>query len=332
MHFLIIALTAICRIAVGGLFVFSGLIKVNDLHGFAYKLIEYFHVFEKDFGFPGDFFADLAFPIATALAIFEVWLGIWLLLGWMSRLTTALLLALIVFFTALTWYSWFFNAVQDCGCFGDFLKLTPYQSFLKDLLLLVLIGFLFVQTARVRPLVRNRKTLMGINLGLSGVVVVLSVLTLSSGPIVDMLGACKGCDFGTHTQDSSARKHIPNWVPLADICGGTDEFKGYTLLLVAKNLDKLAEGEAAELVATANGLKATKGLQAFILTSSIGKPKKAFVALHKPTACLANQDETLLKTIVRCNRGALLLKDGVVVHKWVCSQPDAATVQALIQP
>ncbi|MBX3102188.1 MAG: DoxX family membrane protein [Bacteroidetes bacterium] len=330
MHYFLVALTFICRIAVGGLFIFSGLIKVNDLHGFAYKLIEYFHVFDKDFGFPGDFFAGLAFPIATLLAIVEVWLGLWLLLGFLSRLTTALLLALIVFFTVLTWYSWFFNAVQDCGCFGDFMKLTPYESFLKDLVLLVLIGFLFIQTARIRPVLGNRHTLLGVVLTLSAGVAVLSAVTLTSGPVVDMLGACKGCDFGQNTRDSAARKHIPNWVPLQDACGAQDEFKGYTLLLVVKNLDKLSEADARAMVETAHGLKAASGLQTFILTATVGKPKKAFTEAHKLQVCLTNQDETLLKTIIRCNRGALLLKDGVVAEKWVCTQPDAATVQALL--
>jgi uncharacterized membrane protein YphA (DoxX/SURF4 family) len=331
MNALLQALTFICRIAVGGLFVFSGLIKVNDLHGFAYKLIEYFHVFEQHFGFPGDTFAGMAFTIGTVLAVVEVWLGLWLLLGFKSRFTTLLLFLLIVFFTLLTWYSWKFDAVNDCGCFGDFLKLTPFQSFVKDVVLFVLIGFLFIHTARIKPLFPNRKLQLSLTLALSALVMVIPAVTLTSGPIVDMLGACVGCDFKENTQRVDARKHIPNWFVLADACeGATDEFAGTTLIFVVKDLDKLTheQGEAlGKLTAT---LKEQGGMQTFVLTATVGQPRRDFAAKYMPQTCLTNQDETLLKTIIRCNQGALLLKEGVVVNKWVCALPDADAVKQAV--
>ena len=130
------------RAIVGGLFVFSGLIKLNDPKGTAIKLEEYFHVFSHDFG---DFFQALI-PLALSLAFFlimlEVLLGVACLLLYRVRLTNRLLLVLISFFTALTLYSAYFNKVTDCGCFGDAIPLTPWQSFAKDGILLLMIGYL----------------------------------------------------------------------------------------------------------------------------------------------------------------------------------------------
>ena len=62
------------------------------------------------------------------------------------------LLLLIIFFAFLTFYSAYFNVVQTCGCFGDAIPLTPWQSFSKDLFLLLLILALFSNRRRIHPL------------------------------------------------------------------------------------------------------------------------------------------------------------------------------------
>ena len=74
--------------------------------------------------------------MAILLSSLEVVLGVALLLRWHLRKTLLTLLVLLVFFGFLTFYSAAFNKVTDCGCFGDFIKLTPWQSFSKDLFLL----------------------------------------------------------------------------------------------------------------------------------------------------------------------------------------------------
>ncbi|MDQ4139253.1 MAG: DoxX family protein, partial [Bacteroidota bacterium] len=135
---------------VGGLFIFSGLIKINDPVGTAIKLEEYFDVFAADFS---SFFLNFK-PFALYLSIFlsglEIILGVALLLRWRLRQILPGLLALIIFFTFLTFYSAYFNKVTDCGCFGDAIKLTPWQSFSKDILLLVLI-LILLGTRRYLP-------------------------------------------------------------------------------------------------------------------------------------------------------------------------------------
>src|SRR5690606_23166715 len=116
-----------CRLFVGILFIFSGLIKANDPTGFGYKLQEYFHVFKIDF------LNDYSTWIAVAICGLEIVLGAFLLLGFYGRRVAWGLLLLIIFFTFLTFYSAFFEVVTSCGCFGDAIPLTPWQSFLKDL-------------------------------------------------------------------------------------------------------------------------------------------------------------------------------------------------------
>lgn len=139
------------RFFVGLLFIFSGLIKANDPLGFGYKLQEYFEVFNLVF------LNDFAVAIAILLCTLEIILGALLLLGFWSKNVAWGLLLLIIFFTFLTFYSAFFKVVTSCGCFGDAIPLTPWQSFTKDLVLLVLIIYIFINRSQVHALMRYRK-------------------------------------------------------------------------------------------------------------------------------------------------------------------------------
>jgi len=140
------------RIFVGVLFIFSGLIKANDPLGFGYKLQEYFEVFHIDF------LSYMSTGIAMALCIFEIVLGALLLLGFWSRSVMRGLLVIIIFFTFLTFVSAFFKVVTSCGCFGDAIPLTPWQSFGKDIVLLVMIVYLFIHRGMIQPVVKKLKT------------------------------------------------------------------------------------------------------------------------------------------------------------------------------
>ena len=141
-------ITQFSRIFVGLLFIISGLIKLNDPIGFSYKLAEYFS--EPVFNMP--FLVPLSLGLALFLVVIEVVLGVMLLIGYKSKFTIWSLLLMIVFFTFLTFYSAYFDVVKDCGCFGDALKLTPWQSFTKDVVLLFFILILFVNQKLVKPL------------------------------------------------------------------------------------------------------------------------------------------------------------------------------------
>ena len=143
-------LAQISRVLVGILFIISGFIKANDPLGFSYKLKEYFEVF----GMP--WMGPAALALAIVICAFEIGLGVALLLGAKMQFTAWSLLLMILFFTWLTFYSWYFNKVTDCGCFGDALHLKPFQSFMKDIVLLILILFIFAGRKSITPLFGER--------------------------------------------------------------------------------------------------------------------------------------------------------------------------------
>ncbi|HWK99237.1 MAG TPA: BT_3928 family protein [Parapedobacter sp.] len=179
-------LLAFARLFTGLLFIFSGLIKANDPTGFGYKLEEYFLVFGTEF------LNDYAVTIAIVICGLEILLGALLLLGFWKRTVAWGLLLLILFFTFLTFYSAFFEVVTSCGCFGDAIPLTPWQSFSKDLVLLALILIIFFNREAIRPLVSGR----GMQIFLTVLLIVVSlgigIYTVSYLPFIDFLPYKKG--------------------------------------------------------------------------------------------------------------------------------------------
>ncbi|SHJ77647.1 Uncharacterized membrane protein YphA, DoxX/SURF4 family [Arenibacter nanhaiticus] len=173
-------LVGFSRLIVGVLFIISGFIKLNDPVGFSFKLEEYFSPGVLDIAF----LEPYALELALILVVFEVLLGIMLLLGFKVKLTVWSLLVMIVFFTFLTFYSAYFNKVTDCGCFGDAIKLTPWESFTKDIILLVLIIVLFVGMQHLNPLFgdRTKRLVVGVSLMVS---VIFAYYVLHHLPAID---------------------------------------------------------------------------------------------------------------------------------------------------
>ena len=155
-------ITQISRIFVGVLFIISGFIKANDTLGFSYKLEEYFEIFQKEFPLPKFLFIDWmsfshhAEAMSMFICIFEIMVGVALLIGAYSRLNAWLLILMMVFFTILTGYSAITHKVTDCGCFGDAIKFTPFQSFMKDVLLLTLSMIIFVGQKHIKSIFNNK--------------------------------------------------------------------------------------------------------------------------------------------------------------------------------
>jgi len=139
------------RVFVGILFIISGFIKLNDPLGFSYKLQEYFSTDVLNM----PFLEPYALGISVFVVVLEVVLGVFLLIGYKKKFTIWMLLGMIVFFTFLTFYSAYFDKVKDCGCFGDALKLTPWESFTKDVILLVFILILFYGQKYIKPLFKS---------------------------------------------------------------------------------------------------------------------------------------------------------------------------------
>jgi len=209
----------ISRILVGALFIFSGFIKLNDPLGFSYKLQEYFSYDVLNI----PFLEPYALGISVLLVVFEVVLGIFLLIGYKPKITVWSLLAMIVFFTFLTFYSAYFDKVKDCGCFGDAIPLTPWESFTKDLILLVLVLVLFVGVKHIKPIFSK--------LGLSVVSLLSFIASLSFGyyvlmhlPAIDF----RAYSIGENLQDNmtipeNAKKPVTEWTWLFKVNGEEQE-------------------------------------------------------------------------------------------------------------
>ncbi|PCJ79974.1 MAG: hypothetical protein COA49_10155 [Bacteroidetes bacterium] len=190
------AITTFSRTLVGALFVVSGLIKSNDVLGFMYKLEEYFE--------PGALNLEAWTPYALEIAIFvciaEVLLGIALLVGALPKLTSVLTMVMMVFFTWLTWYTATCDpfgmkmvsasdgsgnlieianqCVLECGCFGNAIPLTAYQSFLKDLFLLIFIIPITIAAFRNKIKLNDSRTSMVIYTGAVGMTFLFGYLML----------------------------------------------------------------------------------------------------------------------------------------------------------
>jgi uncharacterized membrane protein YphA (DoxX/SURF4 family) len=156
---------------VGCLLIFSGLVKAVDPLGTAYKMADYFTLLLPALSFMKPY----ALPFALVMIVMEIVLGINLILGHGKRWTTSLNLLMMLFFTFLTGYNYltgylpegvgFFDfgkwqefkvlsiKVSDCGCFGDFMKLLPIETFLKDIILTGMSFFIFIRTKDLKFLI-----------------------------------------------------------------------------------------------------------------------------------------------------------------------------------
>lgn len=181
--------TTISRLLVGALFIISGLIKANDPLGFSYKLEEYFAQDVLNW----TLFQGTEVFLAAFISIGEIVLGAALLAGEKAKLSAWLLLIMMVFFTFLTGYTaignWFFenqsdsftgameglfgftasdiHYFKDCGCFGDAIPFTPWDSFVKDLILMVFTLIIFKTRNSITPNTASQdKVMYGVALAL----------------------------------------------------------------------------------------------------------------------------------------------------------------------
>ena len=170
----------VIRVFVGIVFIFSGLVKANDPLGTAYKMEEYFEVWNGDLASSTFFLKDALMSLfhflnghtlflSITMNAFEIIAGAALLLGWRMKLFSWLLLLLMVFFTILTGYTYKTGRPTNCGCFGDCIKITPEYSFYKDILLSALILVILFTRKHIKPLFTPR-----LNTGLMLLVTILS--------------------------------------------------------------------------------------------------------------------------------------------------------------
>jgi uncharacterized membrane protein YphA (DoxX/SURF4 family) len=176
------------RLLVGILFIFSGLIKANDPLGLSYKMQEFFEVWNM----PWLDSYTLAFSVI--MIVFEILAGVAVILGWRMRIFAWLLLLLIIFFSFLTGYAVISGKIRECGCFGNCIPLQAMGSFIKDLLLLLLIGIIFIYRKEIQTGLPARVSLIILALTLI-FSFSLQWYALRYLPLVDCLPFKKGADI-----------------------------------------------------------------------------------------------------------------------------------------
>lgn len=354
------------RIIVGALFIFSGLIKLNDPVGTAIKLEEYFEVFSSDISPFFHVFVPYALILAVLLSVLEVVLGVAVLLKYKMKVTTWILLLLIVFFTFLTFYSAYFNKVTDCGCFGDAIKLTPWESFIKDIILLVLIGVLFINRHRFEPSLKRRTSdiIVGSSLLASLAIAVYAIAYL---PFIDFRAYKVGANIAEQMMPSAELEYkyimekngetfelekyptdpaytykemvllnpevqpkITDYNIWNDKGDYTEEsLTGNKLFIIMYDVEKADTEHLSEIKALSKELG--ESVQTIVLTSSGGPIYDRFRHEHQLAIPYYFGDATVLKTIVRSNPGLVLLQDGTVKGKWHNNAvPEAWEVMTLL--
>lgn len=357
------------RFFVGGLLIFSGLIKLNDPVGTEIKLEEYFEVFASDFGSFFHAFIPWAMEIGFFMIVLEIVLGVAILVYWRMQFTTWVVLAMMVFFTFLTFYSAYFNKVTDCGCFGDAIKLTPWESFWKDIIIMVFVLHLFWYRRRFTDVLRTREgyAVIGITLAIS---IYAGVYAIQHLPFIDFRAYRVGNHIPTQmlppeqpiieyifTKDGaevaskeyitdSAYRYVSSRIVNEDRIkpkitdyavsspDGEDKtaytFEGNRLLIVMYDVQKASAVEMDEIRELTQALDGK--VDCFILTASGYEQAEAFRHQHQLGIPFYLADATVLKTIIRSNPGICLWKNGTVLGNWHYNDtPDATEILRLTQ-
>lgn len=356
------------RFFVGGLFIFSGLIKLNDPIGTKIKMEEYFEVFAEDFGSFFHYFISWSLEIGMIMIILELALGAAILIYWRMNLTTWVLLALMVFFTFLTFYSAYFDKVTDCGCFGDAIKLTPWESFIKDIVLMVFVLHLFWYRKSYKATLRTREG--------NAVVFATVILCFSLGvyairhlPFIDFRAYRIGNNIpqqmipleqpiieyifekdGKEVRDTKFltddHKYISSHIlneeeskpKITDYSVSNPDgedmtqytFQGSKLLLVIFDVSKASVKNIAAIKELTKQLEGK--VDCFVLTSSGSEAMETFRHEHQLAVPYYYADATVLKTIIRSNPGIALWNNGTVLGNWHHNDtPTANEILSLIR-
>ena len=146
----------LCALLLGVVFIFSGFVKAVDPLGTCYKIEDYIEAFGLVKVVP-DF---LPLMLSIALCCLEFLIGIMLLLRVRRRVATILVLLMMVVMTPLTFYLALTNPISDCGCFGDALVLTNWQTFYKNVVLLIGAIVVFIGYNQLTPILSSKKEWM----------------------------------------------------------------------------------------------------------------------------------------------------------------------------
>lgn len=139
----------ILRILLGMLFIFSGFVKGVDPMGTAYKIEDYMIAYGTQWAIP------FALVLSVLLCALEFSTGVYLLFNIKSKIASWLAFFMMIYFTIVTFFDAIYNLVPDCGCFGDAIKLTNWQTFYKNIVLIVIAFLVFAKRKQYKSPFRN---------------------------------------------------------------------------------------------------------------------------------------------------------------------------------
>ncbi len=313
-------LVQLARIFVGAMFIFSGFVKLVDPIGSQFKFEEYFSqsVLDMEYLVP----YALAFSIVLILA--EIMLGVVLLLGYKAKATLWSLLGVTTVFLFLTWYSAYYNKVTDCGCFGDAIKLTPWETFYKNIVLIVLILLMLFKVKDIKNIFPS-KVSQAITLLSFFSFLYLTYHVLLHLPIIDFRPYAVGNSIqeGMKYKDDGEIPKIHDFYledAQSDLAPEILE-KEKVLLVIVYDLQK----------ADVNGFKSIKeitekaikeGYTVYGASASFTDELILAKEKHNLPFDFLFCDGTTLKTMVRANPGLMMLNKGTITGKWNWSDID----------
>lgn len=171
----------IFRILVGLVFVYSGFVKGIDPLGTVYRMDDYFTAFNMPF------FMSFSLYLTIFLCTLEFILGVSLLFNLWIKKTAWVLLPMMLFFTILTFFDAVYNIVPDCGCFGDALKITNIQTFIKNVVLMGLVIPIFAWRKKFRSLLPASAD-FGVLAMVAIAFTAMSVFCYRHLPLIDFMG------------------------------------------------------------------------------------------------------------------------------------------------
>ena len=311
------AIVNLCRLLLAVVFILSGFVKAVDPLGTLYKAQDYLQAMHL-----GSWMPDVALlAFAVGLAALEFCLGIFLLFAIRRRLTSRTIVVVLAIMTPLTLWLALADPISDCGCFGDALVLTNWQTFWKNIILLVAALIVAKWPLQMFRFVSSSNQWIVINYS-ALFILIISGWSLYDRPQFDF----RPYHIGTDLRGGWMQMMEGNESPYADLFlervdDGEDiteqilSNEGYTFLLVAPWLEK-ADDSQLDLINQIYEYAQEYGYLFYGLTSSGPAGIERWREMTGAEYPFCQTDGTVLKTIIRSNPGLLLLKDGTIIQKW----------------
>lgn len=302
-----------CRVLLGLTFMFSGVVKAIDPVGTQIKLSDYLYAF----GMGGYLLDSTLIILACLLAGLEILVGAYLLVGAFPKGTSLVVLVMMVLLTPFTLYIALNNPVEECGCFGDALVLTNWETFYKNIFLLLLALLVFIKRKAIVPFVEGRRHWV-ITLIVTLIAVRFMTANINSLPVLDFRAYKVGTDLRTEVLENRNPAMADFSVMDADMNDLTADLlsdSSYTFLLVSAHLENASESNL-DLIDDVFDYCGHYGYKIIGLTSSSEDVIKQWTENAGAEIPFLFCDEIPLQTMVRSNPGLILLRSGVIVNKW----------------